>query len=286
MIDLVAGVTYNEDDTFTFNFDEDSPSDIVSLAHINVFEGKTFPYTYFYGYEFNENVPSKVRTEFISQIKGLKETKITPQELLAFYCKPILLLGSKLHAIDVVLYPRSARSEINRYLVKYISDFAIAPSKNYVAFELIKNHPSKIQFDWELFDSHYLANPKYEKFKREARKLINRINSMTGYFSLAKEVPSHSRNYITNYLNFEPSQLNEIAAKLNDANVLIVDDINTTSSTILNMLKTITTISIPKTMTIFTLLGKDYTTLIGGKKIQNFGIKQYKSILIRKPIKL
>jgi hypoxanthine-guanine phosphoribosyltransferase len=57
--------------------------------------------------------------------------------------------------------------------------------------------------------------------------------------------------------------MDEVAEALAGKDVLILDDVNTSQSTLMEILKVINKVAIPKKITIFTILGKSYTRLIG-----------------------
>jgi hypothetical protein len=54
---IKAGVTYSsEDNTFTFNFSEDSKEDVIHLVNLSLKQSSIFEHVYFYGYDFVEGL--------------------------------------------------------------------------------------------------------------------------------------------------------------------------------------------------------------------------------------
>lgn len=95
----------------------------------------------------------------------------------------------------------------------------------------------------------------------KAEKLIKKINNMEGYFSLAKEVPSNMRRFISNFLNFDDKDLQHAKECIDDKNILLVDDINTSGSTLVECLKAINAIGYPKRIVVLTIIGKQLAEL-------------------------
>ena len=69
------GITfYDGNKKFVFDFEHDGATDIITLTG-NGYKVKAFGHCFYYGYEFSDDVPGGVRTEFIKYLKftgGLK----------------------------------------------------------------------------------------------------------------------------------------------------------------------------------------------------------------------
>lgn len=254
----ISGIQYNTDDnTFSFEHSADSEKNIIDLKDFTLKGSEIFDNLYLYGYEFNNNVPSKIKTEFTKQMKGLSETKIPEDVLERFLVKAIRPLQKQLKNIDVVIAPRSGRTNINQILVKHIRRLSLVEPDDFIAIEMIKNLNAEIEFDYKGYEWDFWDNPKYEQWLKRVKKLMAGINNSNEYFSIAQKVPPVLRPYISNFLIFE--EADKVSAKLNNRNILLVDDVNTTYSTLLYMLKSIYKASTPSSIIIFTILGKDYS---------------------------
>lgn len=262
MVVLKSGITYNEkDNTFNFDFNVDKKDDLVdlnpSLRQINIFDK-----VYFYGYEFKDHVSSNIRTEFIHQIKGLSQTKINDLDFQRFLIHPVIQLGHKgLSKFNTLIYPRSERSEINKLLVRYIRAYSRITSESVISIELIKQLPKNIKFDFDYFEEQNGDDERFPKWKKKAEKLINKINNSTEYFSLAKSVSSNMRRFIYNYLNFEDDKMQHAKDNIEGKNLLLVDDINTSGSTLIECIKAIYKVVEPKQIVILTVLGRELSEL-------------------------
>jgi hypothetical protein len=248
---------------YMFDFDTAAKQDVVELTEVVMRPSKIFNHAYLYGYEFRQGLPYGLRSEFINQIKGLSKTKMNPAQLEKFLTKPIQLLGPKLDKIDCVIYPVSERSPINYSIIRYLGRYAL--TDNYVKLELAKKEPAGIKFDFEAFEREnkgYLSKIKYDNLLDKAKNLIEKINGQTGYFSLSASIkPVIFRRYIKNYLEFKNTSLNYIAEAVGHKNILLVDDICTSQATIMEALKIIKRIAAPKKITIFTVMGNNYSHL-------------------------
>jgi len=259
-IKISAGVRL-VDGKFIFNFDDDGKGDIISLAEIALKESSIFHHTYFYGYEFLSDVPSKIRTEFINQIKNLEEPTFDKENLERFLINPIREFGKKLHKMDCIVYPVSQRTNINQAIVHYIYKFALVSSENYLKLEMIKNADDKIEFDFNLFEINHSHKRQYPEMRKAAEHFIKGIKSNTGYFSLANDVPPKYRSCMRNCLIFQ-DDADSLISKLDKKNILIVDDINTTQNTLQKVLRVIHKMAMPKKVIILTMLGKSYNKLV------------------------
>ena len=86
-------------------------------------------------------------------------------------------------------------------------------------------------------------------------KILDNIHSQY-YFSIAQNVPKKYRQYIQNYLNFKSEECEKSFQSLTNANILIVDDINTSGSTIDEILRIINKVNSDCTIFVYTLIGR------------------------------
>ena len=75
------------------------------------------------------------------------------------------------------------------------------------------------------------------------------------YFSLAESVKPKYRSYITNYLRFSSEDADKIAS-LENKTMLIVDDMNTSGSTLDEILRIVGKLNNKCTISIYTLPSK------------------------------
>ncbi|MBQ2097181.1 MAG: hypothetical protein II480_03315 [Bacteroidales bacterium] len=77
------------------------------------------------------------------------------------------------------------------------------------------------------------------------------------YFTIAKDVKkSRFRPYITRFLTFKTKEDEELCAQIRKQNVLIIDDVTTSGSTLNEILRTLRFINKDNKITIFSLIGR------------------------------
>ena len=257
---LTEGIRY-DGKSFIVDYLDNKDSDIIDICFPFIHQTKFDNLTYFFGYKFKENVPSSIRAKFLNWIKGLdKENIPTEYEIQTLVEPPISALNRlvNLSTFSCTLYPRSNRSNLTKIIQSSVVN--IIPRMNIDSFELVKNIPSNIEFDWKKFNFEYdgeIGDHKYQQIKEYIeRSLLPKIRSLE-YFSLAENVKYKYRKYITNYLSFENQQEEDAFKALNGGNVLILDDINTSGSTLREILRCVRTLAPESNIFIFTLIGKE-----------------------------
>ncbi|MBQ7511805.1 MAG: phosphoribosyltransferase [Prevotella sp.] len=258
------GVLFDNDkQQFVFDFEHDGIADIVHLTG-NGYEVEAFGKCFYYGYEFADEVPSAVRSAFIKYVKFSSPLQQYP-DLTRFIQKAINNLSHQinLYDYDLVVMPQSS-SRVNKYMVHYIYRFAQPMLRK---MELVKSLPSRISFDMDAFEGTYLddvlenGRPRYtEAQKAEVRQSIERLMEQIhqkDYFTIAKDVKkSRLRPYMTAFLRFASKSDEELCATIRKQNVLIIDDIATSGSTLNEILRTLRILNEDNRITIFSLIGR------------------------------
>ena len=261
---FVMGVTYdNSEKKFVFDFEHDGTEDIVSLTG-NGYQVEAFGKCFYYGYEFSEQVESSVRTAFIKYVKFTEALQETP-DLTNFIKKAVDNLHNKinLYNYDLVVMPES-KSKVNQYMLRYIYRFA---QPTLYKMTLIKALPSNISFDMKAYEKQYLDDilengmPRYSQAaKEQAKSSINAMLDMIRkkeYFTIAKDVKkSRLRPYIMNFLRFESDEEKELCSMIRQQNVLVIDDVTTSGSTLNEILRTLRILNEDNNITIFSLIGR------------------------------
>lgn len=258
------GVTFDEkEQRFVFDFEHDNKDDIVCLNgdgyQVNAF-GKCF----YYGYEFSENIDSNVRSAFIKRVKFSNDLQ-NDEQLTIFIKNAIDNLNKKinLYNYDLVVMPESS-SKVNQYMLRYIYRFAQPTLRK---MELVKALPANISFDMDAFEQQYLEDilengrPRYtQSQKDEVKKSINNMLDLIhekDYFTIAKDVKkSRFRPYMMQFLKFANKADEELCATIRKQNVLIIDDVTTSGSTLNEILRTLRILNEDNDISIFSLIGK------------------------------
>ena len=233
------GVTYDiEEKKFVFDFEHDGADDIVSLTGSG-YQVEAFGKCFYYGYEFAPQVdgPVKAVDNLSHQIN--------------------------LYDYNLVVMPESS-SKVNQYMLRYIYRFAQPTLRK---MELVKALPSNISFDMDAYEQSYLndvlenGRPRYtEAQKEEVRQSISKMLDLIhkkDYFTIAKDVKkSRFRPYMMQFLKFASKADEELCASIRNQNILIIDDVTTSGSTLNEILRTLRILNEDNDITIFSLLGR------------------------------
>ncbi|AFF28112.1 gp114 [Sphingomonas phage PAU] len=248
-----------------FNFDQDSESDII-LLNTGLKKSDMFDSVFHFSYEFTDKASSSDRTKFFNEFRF--GANISKTDSNRFISTAISRLDKEidLRKFDAIVLPRS-RSEINSRMLKFITRTSrIKP----FSFELVKKQTSDINFDIDRFTDEVLNStvmmgskerPRYtDKQKSEAlQKMKNIIDSVrkSDYFSIAESIKTNKlKEYVEEFLEFENEESKNTYEKLKDKNILVIDDVTTTGSTIIEIIKTLQAVNRSNKIVIFSLIGK------------------------------
>lgn len=151
--------------------------------------------------------------------------------LNAFINRPVVRLMKQQEIKDVklLLCPKSNRSNLVPLIMQSINNvMSRKVRKDFV--EIVKNFPNNISADYESLKIDCESSAQYRDRKHNLEVIIDKIKDLS-YFSLADNVKTKYRPYIQNYLNISDED-KKILETVSDGNVLLVDDINTSGSTI------------------------------------------------------
>jgi len=258
------GVRYDsEKQRFVFDFEHDGQEDIVSLTG-NGYEVEAFGKCFYYGYEFGEDVSGALRSSFIQHVKFSENLQEDPA-LTQFIQKAVNDLSHRinLYDYDLVVMPESS-SRVNNYMLRYIYRFAQPTLRK---MELVKNLPANISFDMDAFTEAYLndvlenGRPRYtENQKEEVRHQIGQMLDLIhrkDYFTIAKDVKkSRFRPYMMEFLRFASPADEQLCRTIREQNVLVIDDVTTSGSTLGEVLRTLRILNEDNHISIFSLIGR------------------------------
>lgn len=141
----------------------------------------------------------------------------------------------------------------------YVTEMYKKDTREYASFELIKATPKEVEFDWESFNADFTGTQnQYNQIKNYVNNvMLPKIHSLD-YFSIAEDVKAKYRKYIRGFLRFGNEQQEKTFKALQGKKILVIDDINTTQSTLNEILKCIKTLNQnDNEIYVFTLLGKE-----------------------------
>ena len=182
-----------------------------------------------------------------------------------FIKKAVDNLSHKINLYDynLVVMPESS-SKVNEYMLRYIYRFAQPTLRK---IELVKNLPLNISFDMDAYEQLYLddvlenGRPRYTAAQKEvAKQSINEMLDLIhkkDYFTIAKDVKkSRFRPYMMQFLKFATKADEELCATIRQQNVLIIDDVTTSGSTLNEILRTLRILNEDNDISIFSLIGR------------------------------
>lgn len=262
---LSEGVNYDiNSDTFTFNFEEEGDTDIIQLTK-GGYNVSAFGHCFYYVYKFTDKASSDKRAAFIHSIK-FPYGRISDQDKNKFIINAVDSLDREvsLPSFDLLVYPESI-SELNREMTKYLNRIA---QPRVVSMEVVKALPSKIEFDYERFEFEVLQSKLPDGSNRytdrQKREVLNDIHSMMDaihsleHFSIARNVKKvEYRQCIKNYYKFSNNDDKKLYEAILNGNVLVIDDIATSGTTISYILKCLRSVNDSNKIVIFSLIGKN-----------------------------
>ena len=258
------GITYDSVlQRFVFDFEHDGAEDIVSLTG-GGYQVEAFGRCFYYGYEFADQVDGAVRSAFIKHVKFTEPIQDNP-DLTMFIKRAVDNLSHQinLYNYDLVVMPESS-SQVNQYMLRYIYRFAQPTLRK---MELVKNLPSRISFDMDAYEQQYLddvlenGRARYtEAQKAEVKQAIGQMLDLIhrkDYFTIAKDVKkSRFRPYMMQFLKFASKADEELCAMIRQQNVLVIDDVATSGSTLNEILRVLRILNEDNDITIFSLIGR------------------------------
>lgn len=245
--------------SFVFDFEHDEKNDVIELNG-SLKSSKIFENTYFFQYEFGNDVSSKTRSDFIHALK-FDQDLLGKENINKFINKALVNLNKaiNLSTVDIILYPQSS-SLLTKNIVDKIDYFTDADK--YIKIELAKKQISEINFNWSKFEKYCelknISSNTKEIMTRKMNKMLDNIQSLD-YFSIAKNIKDQKyKRFLKNIYKFYDSNSIKLLQMIKDKKILIVDDIYTSGITIEQIIKAYQMLDPDDSNVIiaFTLIGK------------------------------
>lgn len=253
------GVQYDEN-TFSFDFDHDSDADVINLVGPKIYKSNFSDNIYYFGYKFADTASSRTRSEFIRALKSSQRLQISASDFNYFLNRPLGMLNKSINLsnIQAVVYPISGLNNLVKRMINAVISF-MQHGTEYIEAELVKNMPGNVEFDWKAFASAVggTSSQSYKDSTPIIENILERIHK-SDYFSIARDVKPKYRPYMMNYLRFEHDLTGDKLRGLTFAdNILVIDDINTSGSTLHEILRILHSWNTQSNIYIFTLIGKE-----------------------------
>ena len=242
---------------FIIDYTSDTHDDIVKVAEPTLYQTELFGNAYWFGYKFEESADSKSRAKFTQWIKGLLDDKPTETELRQFIERPLSLLNKSvpLSTFSGFVYPLSGRSNLVSTIIRITNSY-LPHDTDGISFELMKNLPINVGFDWDGFERDVVDKMSFRDRSRYINKMLLPTIHSSEYFSIG-EVPPKYRPYVKDYLVFKDKDTEDALRSIERGRLLLVGDIDTTRSTLKEMLRIVNRVNPKCEVYIFTLIGKE-----------------------------
>lgn len=229
-------------DNINYDFNEDEPEDILPLVAQKTVKSRKHGHVFYYSFKANKGHPDW--SVFLDKFKHSSDI-VSLEKLADQICNSLFATFNR---FDCMLYLKSA-SKLNEIIVDAIHD--IDPYMP--AYAISKTSTSKITFDWDRFNKNFHGDDaKYDYTVKRINSMMSRIHK-SDRFSMQKLVYPPFRKYVNNFLDIEDldEALDDIIAS---DTILLLDDIITTGSTMLEMIKMLDDIGYEGDIVIYSLI--------------------------------
>ena len=105
MYPILAGIQF-KNGQYQFNYQSNESNDIIELVSPQLYESNIRNNLYWFGYKFNSDVSSKVRSQFIKDLKGIGEHNLSNSQIKKLIEAPLFELHKiiNLYHLDVLVY--------------------------------------------------------------------------------------------------------------------------------------------------------------------------------------
>lgn len=205
-------------------------------------------FDYYYYVSFLRNMDYELRKAFIKEIKDNPISKLDRDAYLLLHSS-ILEFKDKVgfDKYDMIIYPDTSHNQLVNYLANFIKSFLITHKAKTKMLEIQKTKPSTIIMD---------ESAKEKKTDEEINAFLDGIHKLD-YFSIAKNGGSF-RKYVRDFLDVENCDLMiKIKEATSNTKILLFDDINTTGSTLREMIRKLHKYNNSLHFDIYTIIGKE-----------------------------
>ena len=244
---------------FVFDFEHDNEDDVIKLTG-KLKSSNVYGNTYFFQYEFGDDIPSVLRSKFIHVLK-FDSRQLGEANVNMFIDNAMTNLNKAVNLanVDIVIYPQSS-STLTKDIVDRLDSFT--DSERYIKLEVVKKAVNEINFNWEKFEkyceNHDVPSNAREVMKKKMLKMLDDIHALD-YFSIAKNIKDQKyKKFLSTIYKFYDDQSIELVKTIKNKKILIVDDIYTSGVTIEQIIKTYQMLDPDESnvLSVFTLIGK------------------------------
>lgn len=261
-----GGIRKNDDGSYYFCKTLDLSTDLLYLNTDTSGLKKTKDLEYFYAYEFNKDATSEDIADFRHALKNrLNDVSTFDEEDIYYFVEKGLYRLDRyrpLSSFNVVVMSESSK----QFSLLTLTDSILEENVDgeITTIKMIKNLCKDVIFDRDKARNALLSTDKYRGKERKVERALDKIESIfrplqgtTKAFKMKLYVPVVARVGFTNIFSFQNKEQEELYRSLETgSNVLLVDDLITSGSTVREIKATLDAINPNINMTIFILINQ------------------------------
>lgn len=256
---IFAGITITNDDKIMFDWDKDSPRDVLKLAESTSGKFIQDGITYFYAYTWSDTATPYQINRVRRYLKSLGETNdLYGQDVEDFVELGVLKFDEfkslKSFSVLVGIEPSKFPSLVD-IMNGYLMEYSQSPI---VDIRLVKNTYDHVEFDSSkaykaLLESGLTQHRAAREIQFTIRK-FQELKTSGALFEMKRFLPRAIREGFYNFLKFKTEEEKQLYMKLQGVDVLIYDGFLTSGSTIKEVVRYLKSIHNENQLTVFVLV--------------------------------
>lgn len=256
---IFAGITITDDDKIMFDWDKDSPQDVLKLATNTSGKFTQDGITYFYAYTWSDTATSYQINRVRRYLKSLGDSKdLYSQDVEDFVELGVLKFDAfkplKTFSILIGIEPSKFPSLVD-VMDGYLMEYSQSPI---VDIRLVKNTYDHVEFDSSkaykaLLESGLTQHRAAREIQFTIRK-FQELKASGALFEMKRFLPRAIRQGFYNFLKFKTEEEKQLYMELQGVDVLIYDDFLTSGSTIKEVVRYLKSIHNENQLTVFVLV--------------------------------
>ena len=256
---IFAGITITGDDKIMFDWDKDSPRDILKLATSTSGKFIQDDITYFYAYTWSDTASSHQINKVRRYLKNLgSNNDLYGRDVEDFVELGVLKFDEfkSLKSFSILVGVESSKfPSLVDVMDGYLIEYSQSPL---VDIRLIKNTYEHVQFDSDkAYKALLQSGLTPHKAEREIQFTIRKFQELKSsgtLFEMKRFLPRAIREGFYNFLKFKTEEEKQLYMKLQGVDVLIYDDFLTSGSTIKEIVRYLKSIHNENQLNVFVLV--------------------------------
>lgn len=256
---IFAGITITNDDEIVFDWDKDSPQDVLKLAASTSGKFIQDGITYFYAYTWSDTATSYQINRVRRYLKSLGNSKdIYSQDVEDFVELGVLKFDEfkplKIFSVLIGIEPSKFPSLVD-VMDGYLMEYSQSPI---VDIRLVKNTYEHVEFDnskaYKALLKSGLSSHRADREIQFTIRKFQELKSSGTLFEMKRFLPRAIREGFYNFLKFKTEEEKQLYMELQGVDVLIYDDFLTSGSTVKEVVRYLKSIHNENQLTVFVLV--------------------------------